>query len=261
MATRTTGWKIARASRQGTKNIRRDRPCQDHAVWAALPIAGSHTLVAAVADGLGSADMADRGARIATNVAVREASLLMWQQPDALQPERIETILDHAVLKARQRIQDVASRESVEPSRMATTLLLVVHINDTMATAQVGDGAAIVSVQPGRYITFSKPERGEYANETHSITSPRALQNCRIDIATSQRPVEVIALMTDGMVSLTLAASDHQPHEPFFQMMTDWLRTHDGPAHPNQQLADLLQSHRITARTDDDTTLLLAVRT
>ena len=261
MPARSTGWKTARASRQGTKNIRRNQPCQDHSVWAALPIAGSHTLVAAVADGLGSADMADRGARIATNVAVHEASLLMWQQQDALDPQRIETILTHAVLKARQRIQHVATRECVAPSRLATTLLLAVHINDTIATAQVGDGAAVVSVHQDRYMTFSKPERGEYANETTSITSPRFLQNCRIDIATSKTPVEAIALMTDGMVSLTLATTDDQPHEPFFQMMTQWLRDHDGPDHPNQYLADLLQSQKITKRTDDDTTLLLAVRT
>ena len=260
MTARPRTWRIARASRQGSKNQQRRQECQDHCVWATVPIAGSDTLVAAVADGLGSAPLSGRGARIATNVAVHQAALLVWREPQPVAPERLETILDLAVLSARRRIQQVAAREHEAPSQMATTLLLAIHTDNTMATAQIGDGAAVVSVQDGDFITFSKPERGEYANETHSLTSPRALQHCNIDIAVPQTPVSSIALMTDGMVSLTLAHPDQKPHEPFFEMMTEWLRQHRGRPHPNQQLGELLQSEKIRSKTDDDTTLLLAVR-
>ena len=260
MTPRRSAWKIARASRQGKKNRQRSQECQDHCWWATMPNIGSDTLVAAVADGMGTAEQGGRGARIAVNVAVGKAVALLRRERRPMAAERIETLLDAAVLAARSRIQAVAEREAMSPSTMATTLLLAVHVNDIMATAQVGDGAAVVSTQEGEYVTFSKPERGEYANETHSLTSRRALQRCNIDIAQSERPLRSIALMTDGMVNLTLAYADHRPHAPFFRTMTEWLRRHPGRPHPNNELGALLQSGKIRQKTDDDTTLLLAVR-
>ena len=86
------------------------------------------------------------------------------------------------------------------------------------------------------------------------------MANCRLDIVTFHTPARAIALMTDGMMSLTISTKDHKPHDPFFQTMTDWLRRHPMDPHPNQELGQILQSERTAQRTDDDTTLLLAVR-
>ena len=254
-------WKVAKASRQGTKNQKRGQECQDHCLWAVMPRTSPDTLVAAVADGLGSAEMGGYGARIAVHTSIHEATTLIQHERQPIDPERMETILDTAILSARNQIQMVADRKKIPPSKMATTLLLAIHAHNMMATAQVGDGAAVVSIKDNQFITFSKPERGEYANETHSLTSRRALQHCAIDIAVSENPVQTIALMTDGMVHLTLAQSNFEPHLPFFKPMTSWLTEYQGEHHPNIELGETLQSKKVRQKTDDDTTLLLAVRT
>ena len=43
--------------------------------------------------------------------------------------------------------------------------------------------------------------------------------------------------------------------------MSNWLRNHSQPQHPNLDLEKTLASSLITKRTDDDVSLLLAVRT
>ena len=259
MSAANGAWKVARASTQGKKNRNLGRQCQDRCWWAAVPGAGEDTLVAAVADGMGSAPASARGARIAVNVAVAEAALALHRE-GLPSPERLETILDSAVLAARNRIQQVAARDNMPASDLATTLLVALHAGNTLAVAQVGDGAAVVSTEAGRYLTFSKPQRGEYVNETYSLTSRKALQHCSIDIATSERPVRAITLMTDGMVPLTLANADQRPHGPFFAMLEEWLLEHPERPHPNGELGKILQSENIRRKTDDDITLLMAVR-
>ena len=260
MSMANSGWRVARASRTGSKNRRRNTDCQDHCCWAAVPNISADTLVAAVADGMGSAPSSALGSRIAVNAAVRQAVALLHQQDQPTPPERMETILDTAVISARREIENTAADLNVAASSMATTLLLAVHSNGIMATAQVGDGACVVSVQDDVFTTFARPERGEYANETHSLTSRRALQRCQIEIASSEQPVRSIALMTDGMMELTIAQRDHRPHQPFFTSLTQWLSRYPDRPHPNTELAKLLESDQIQQKTDDDTTLLLAVR-
>ena len=259
MSATSSAWRVARASTQGDRNRNIGHECQDRCWWAAVPAAGDDALVAAVADGMGSAPESARGARIAVNVAVAQAARALHHERQP-QPERLETMLDAAVLAARDRIQQVANRDKMPAADMATTLLLAIHVTGTLAVAQVGDGAAVVSTKDGQYLTFTKPQRGEYVNQTYSITSRKALQQCSIDIATSEHPIRTIALMTDGIVPLTLANADHRPHEPFFAMMEQWLLEHPEQPHPNGALGEILRSEKIRRKTADDTTLLMAVR-
>ena len=260
MSAATIGWRIARASRQGDKNRQRETACQDFSGWAAIPSISPDTLVAAVADGMGSAPLSGQGAQMAVHAAVSMAVALLHQTPNPPTPERLETILNAAMLSARQSVQQAAAVSHIPSTSMATTLLLAIHTADTMAIAQIGDGACVASTDQDHFLTLSRPMRGEYANETFSITSPRALQQCSIDIAKPRNPVQSIILMTDGMVGLTLAQADHEPHQPFFRDMTRWLADVPARPHPNTELAAILESDPIRRKTDDDTTLLLAVR-
>src|SRR5438093_57688 len=60
-------WRVAAASVCGTSHAKTGKPCQDTYRWAVLP---EGTLVAAVADGAGSAAHAEVGAALATETAV-----------------------------------------------------------------------------------------------------------------------------------------------------------------------------------------------
>lgn len=260
MTINVSDWRVARASRQGSKNLAREQECQDHSICVLLPSLNPDAIVAAVADGIGSAPLSDRGARIATNVAVFIASHLLSQEPYPLLNHRMETILYTAMLSARQRIEHVAQRDNLYHNDLATTLLLAVHADDLLGTAQIGDGAAVVSTGEGSFKTFTRPQKGEYSNETNSVTSRRSLQLCNIDIAQPPEPLRTLALMTDGVVSISLDSRELTPHQPFFETMANWLREHPERPHPNRELGDLLQSEKIRSKTDDDTTMILATR-
>ncbi|NJK69758.1 MAG: protein phosphatase 2C domain-containing protein, partial [Microcoleus sp. SU_5_3] len=57
-----TNWQVVAASVTGTSHEKRSQPCQDAHCWRLLP---NNVLAAAVADGAGSAALAEIGAKIA----------------------------------------------------------------------------------------------------------------------------------------------------------------------------------------------------
>ena len=68
-------------------------------------------------------------------------------------------------------------------------------------------------------------------------------------------------MFTDGLENLVLENNGYQrtPHGPFFKSMYDWLNRSDEPDR-TAQLGEFLASERVRSRTNDDVTLLLAMR-
>jgi len=70
-------------------------------------------------------------------------------------------------------------------------------------------------------------------------------------------------MFTDGLERLALDFRTQQPHTPFFNRVITPVRNSAGNgrnADLSRQLADFLNSADINARTDDDKTLVLAVK-
>lgn len=252
-------WRVAHASFTGTKHRTAGTPCQDYSCFLTMPRLSPDTLVAAVADGLGSASRGADGSRIAAEAACARASHLLWQwrrYPPT--PEVLETILYASLLEARQALNRAAQGNPRLLHEHATTLLVLLHLPPYIATAHIGDGAAVISHTPGDYRTIASPQRGEYANETASLTSRRALHQAQLTIARPHHSIAEIAMTTDGLLNLTFDMATLEPHPPFFSKMADWLR--NTKSHPHRQLQQLLSTPLLTDRTDDDITILLAVR-
>ena len=257
----STAWRVVKASHQGKKNQTLRRPCQDRATYALMPNLHDHdhnTLVAAVADGMGSAERGGQGAKIATQHAVRQMVDILWHT-SRTEPHHLETTLNAAALRARIEIENLAHQQRQPLDAYATTLLLFIHANNMVATLQVGDGAAVIGTTAG-LTTLAKPQRGEYANETNSLTSRRALQKAAIEIIRPPTKVDRIAMMTDGIMELSLDHKNRQPHAPFYEPLFAWLDQSADHPHPSAELHETLASRTIQAKTDDDTTLLLATR-
>ena len=261
LMTRKNHWRVAHASVTGTRHSGAGQECQDFSCFLRMPKLHPDALVACVADGLGSAKHGALAAQLAAETACLEASTLLWERQEAAKnPERIESLLNASILQARLVLEHQAEAMQEELTTLGTTLLIIVHVADTIAAAQVGDGAAVVSTQHGNYITLAQPQRGEYANETTALTSKRALQKCQLTIAQPPDPVQEIAMLTDGLLNISMDTSSMEPHQPFFAKLTNWLREYPDDEHPGLDLEDTLKSDFITKRTDDDLTLLLAVR-
>jgi hypothetical protein len=73
--------------------------------------------------------------------------------------------------------------------------------------------------------------------------------------------VRALALTTDGLLRLALKLPAYEPHPQFFQPLLTFAREAADETLAQTELADFLASERVCTRTDDDKTLLLAVRT
>ena len=253
-------WRVAHASATGSGHLAAGHACQDYTCFLFMPRLSPDTLIAAVADGLGSASHSATGARLSAQAACAHASHLLWaqrhRQPN---PDAIESVLSASLLHARTTLEFAALKRHIPLTSLATTLLLLIHTRGLLAAIQVGDGAAVASTALGEYRTLLKPQRGEYANETIALTSRRSLQQSDLTIVRPHTPVRELALTTDGLLNVTMDSTTLEPHPPFFSKMSHWLRTHDGAVHPNTDLGRILSSGFIARRTPDDVSLLIAV--
>ena len=255
-------WKIVSASVVGTGHVRSGRPCQDSTQYRYLPIAGApaDTLVAAVADGAGSALYSDRGARIAAAAGIATVADMLAAERAAVSPERLEEILVEAVAAARNAVDEVAQANGHGIREYATTFLVGAHVNGHLGAAQVGDGAIVAAPAGGAYELITNPDRGEYANETSFVTQSASVASSQIRVLPDFRPRN-IAMFSDGIQNLVLDYRDRTepiPHAPFFAGVFSWLENQpDGlPAYTG--LRSFLGSQRVRARTNDDVSLLLA---
>ena len=256
-ASKAQRWSVIRASVQGTSHIKTGQPCQDSSSVAMNAPDGM--LVAAVADGAGSAVLSADGSRIAADAATRSATRLLRLHTHPVYEGVLKEILQEAVNAARNALEAEAQKRESPLRDFATTLILAICAPEITGAAQIGDGAA-VSTDDGEsdeYTLFSAPQRGEYANTTNFITSD-GWQNT-LDIKMRRVGVNRVAMFTDGIQNIALsAASGNAPHAPFFDPLFNWAEKQEDTEAARNGLVAFLSSPRVTARADDDLTLLLA---
>jgi hypothetical protein len=254
-------WRYALASVAGPSHARQCTPCQDAAACELLVAAdGGPVLVAVVADGAGSAARSDEGAHLACARFVDGVRALLADGggPRDLTREFVATWL--ADFRA-----EVATRaEAAEGTARdyACTLLAAVVGDAAAAYCQIGDGAIVVAApdHPEDYGWVFWPQQGEFENTTHFATDPAAANLIAVEQA--DRPVDEVALFSDGLQRLALHYEGRTAHAPFFRPMFAPVRA-AGPGRADAlsaQLATFLASPAVNARTDDDKTLILATR-
>jgi hypothetical protein len=244
--------------------LRTGTECQDfHAVNVAAPVSGVEVVIAAAADGAGSAKRSLNGARQACHTFFECAQLavaLLGQELDFLYPDfALRTLED-----VRARIAELA-KESEEPlSAYACTLLGAIVSDHAAFFLQIGDGAIVYRMRDdaaaGWRLALS-PQRGEFANETIFVTRGDAER--RVSVARIVGPVAEFALMTDGIEHLAVKTVTGEPHALFFEHVFAGLRAAQGIGVATDHQAWLeafLASPQVCARTDDDKTIILCSR-
>jgi Protein phosphatase 2C len=244
-------WRFASARVTGTSHLKAGISCQDQ---LACTVAGTRTLVAAVADGAGSAALAERGAEVAVKSVVQILSYAL----DAGRSD-YHAMLREAAAVAREAVLTEAQQSGSDPRDLASTLLVAVVGPNGGGALQIGDGVIVVSDGANGWCWVFWPQRGEYANTTHFLTDEDAAE--RLQIEPFAGKVTDVALMTDGLESLALHYASKSVHEPFFHGMFQPLLDADGAEEINRLSASLerfLSSERVRSRTDDDVSLILA---
>lgn len=247
-------WRVVGTSVAGTSHQRMDLPCQDAHSWRIL---SNGLILISLADGAGTASRAADGARRAADCAIQalEESLSQGSPQDA---SGWEGLVTDAFRQARQCLRELAEAETLPLKHFATTLTCVAAAADWLAVGQVGDGIVVVGAQDGNLALAAQPQRGEYANETCFLTMEVALD--QMEVWVENRPVDHLVVMSDGLSRLALKIPGYEPHGPFFYPLLAFAAEAHDPSLAAQQLAAFLTSERVAERTDDDKTLVLALR-
>ena len=157
---------------------------------------------------------------------------------------------------AKMAIEVEAAVQEVEIRELATTLILTLATSDFVAVAQVGDGAAVVEDKQGKIEAITQPEQGEYLNETKFLIGFDAVETAQINVWQGE-PAH-LAVFSDGLQMLALKMPEGTPHKPFFSPLFQFISTVTDQTDAQEQLESFLRSPRVTQRTDDDLTLILA---
>ena len=248
-------WNVIGASAAGTSHIKNGIPCQDTHQYRQME---NGLLLIAIADGAGSAARSQEGAVCAVEVATQT---LIDCLADTIPQDgtQWEYLLIDAFSNARKAIIGLAQTEFTVPREFATTLTLVIADHQWLVTGQIGDGVVVAQFPDGDLTVATRPQRGEYANETYFLTMEDALDH--VEGCVYPRCIQALAVMTDGLTRLAMNMPDNQPHAPFFRPLLAFPVGKGDEANAFEQLLAFLDSDRVNARTDDDKTLVLAART
>jgi hypothetical protein len=123
----------------------------------------------------------------------------------------------------------------------------------------IGDGAAVVQ-SGGIWSAVSWPENGDYASQTFFITDD---PSPHLRITRLESPVDAVAVFSDGIERLVLDFSSRTAPAAFFDSMMKPFAVSSSVGRDLKLSASLmryLNTESINERTDDDKSLILAVR-
>jgi hypothetical protein len=228
-------WRVVAASVCGTSHLKNQQLCQD---------------------GAGSASQGKVGAMVAVETAIENISIKDITRDALADDEIVRSLLTDAILAARKAVEDEAAASNKQLQDLATTLIVMVASPEVVAVAQIGDGVAVAKDSAGNLLALTLPDSGEYINETTFLTSPRALETAQMRLW--REAIVNVGVLTDGLQMLALNMVVGEPHKPFFFPLFDFVANVQDKTVAKEQLVKFLGSERITQRTDDDLTLIIA---
>lgn len=285
-------WRVTAGSVRGVSHERAGMACQDAYAWH---VTEQGVLIAALADGAGSAPLAEIGAQVAVAASIEAlkgriaefaprppmpgeksgyagifsqnwgiggaaggaAPSLLGEKEGVSRSGAVQSLLLEALTVAHHAVAAEAARHGAPERDLATTLIVLLADADGAAAAQIGDGAVVFVDEADRMEALTRPPEAEYANETTFLTSPDALKTPQVAFRAGR--LTALAVFTDGLQRLALRLPEGEPHPPFFTPLFRFAAEVEDPTSAQAQLTAFLKSPRIMERADDDLTLLLAI--
>ncbi|HEY5742550.1 MAG TPA: PP2C family serine/threonine-protein phosphatase [Terrimicrobiaceae bacterium] len=243
-------WNVLGTSVTGVSHLRSGIPCQDYSAHELLN--RGKTAVIALSDGAGSASHSHLGSKIAVKAALSALKQVVESAPYC-DRDGAHYVLD----AARTAVIQSAGSFDRRAKDFACTLLFCVASESRASFVQLGDGAWIV-MAGGNLFPMTWPLQGEYANETNFLTSANWREG--FEFRETSFPINAMAGFTDGLQMVALHYASRSVHEPFFAPLFKVLASSLETSHLLESLAGYLSVEALNERTDDDKTLVLAVR-
>lgn len=218
---------------------------------------GSAVLVAAVADGAGSAPFSGEGASAAIDGFRVAVSAYL---DDGSVDEAGEIQLAAWLAAARAAVSRLAAERDLPARQFACTFLGAVVGASVALFVQVGDGMMVCqAAKENSWHAPIEPQRGEYRNETYFLSDDDAER--RAATCVLRVPLMRVALSTDGLEDLYFERSSGTPYAPFFEAVFETVATPQATDDDlSRALERYLDSEAVNALTSDDKTLVLAAR-
>ena len=214
------GWITAGAAVVGPAHRHAGRGCEDAFLVSTF---GGHCLLAAVADGAGSALRAADGAACVVNAAC--ATMRAWcsVQPTGWTVADITDAVAYGWLQAvRATVEAYAIEQTVPLGDFAATCLFVLADSHNVVALQIGDGGIALRSPQGSWSPLTWPLRGEYANETVFITSAEWQETAQI---VRGGTAAALAIFSDGFEILALNYREHRVNDHLLNPLADFLGT------------------------------------
>ncbi|HEY9681020.1 MAG TPA: PP2C family serine/threonine-protein phosphatase [Oculatellaceae cyanobacterium] len=249
-------WTWAAASCRGTSHIKRNVRRQD-AYSCSYGTTDGQTLIAIVSDGAGSAVMGGEGASLICRTLMTRARQFDFSQEELPTDETLWEWIN----AARQRIKQAAEARDLHARDFAATVIMAISSGANTLVAHCGDGSAVVRYEEtDEWTALSWPSQGQYASSTFFVTdNPEP----KLNISRCDTRVSALAVFSDGIERLALDMAAQKPFKPFFDGMIRPIASTEAQGcdqNLSMQLSRYLSGDAVNARTDDDKTLILAVR-
>lgn len=249
-------WRLAHASVAGSKHRDCARPCED-GYRVVVPRDG-RPLILAAADGAGSVGRARAGSELAVR-SVTEALAARLRNDTGADRDEIRAIFEACFRQVRGDIQQLAHDEGATRGDYASTLLFAAIWPDSAAFMQIGDGVIAFALEGAGWTMALKPHRGRYANETRFVTDDDAEEQAVFRLV--QGAVTRLAVLTDGLQGQVLEGDEAISSAFLDPLLSTLARASEAHSEIlSAALTRFLESGDVEAHTDDDRTLILAVR-
>jgi hypothetical protein len=250
-------WVTASASVRGAGHVKTNTPCQDYSIVRTS--ADSKWVSIVVSDGAGTANRSDEGARHVTQYFGSELMKLATELNTRSPGNWVNDFVIEKVLETRKALRLIAQSDNIRDFNCTLVACLIgpqggfsIHIGDGVIIGGFRDHTN--GVDSGRLFA-SKPENGEYANETFFITEKDWIRHLRIQPIPS---LDWIVCCSDGGSALALV-SDETPKMGFLQPVIDTIVAISDVRLRNSRLIDFLSDSQADKVTGDDKTLVIAI--
>jgi hypothetical protein len=251
-------WIIASASVRGESHVKTGAPCQDESVIKTTPDGKWVALV--VSDGAGTANRADEGSKHVVKYFSEELLKLVIALEDQPPGNWINDFVIEKVLETRKSLRNLAQTDNIRDFNC--TLVACLQGPNGGFSIHIGDGSIVGGYRDesngdevGR-LFVSKPENGEYANETFFITEKDWIRHLRI---TPMPKLDWVLCCTDGGGALALV-NDEALKIGFLEPVMESVFGFDDAKSRGKVLAEYLSDVKSNKVTGDDKTLALAIR-
>lgn len=253
-------WRTLTSSVTGSFHRQNHMPCQDSYLIADTMNLSGHPFICAVSDGVGSAMLAETGARIAVETAV---NTLLLKMSNHFTPLGMSTFID-IFCEVRDELNRVSVEQQCSIHELACTLQLVFLSDTRLYVAHIGDGT-ILGIRPNNQVdVLSTMKEKVFVNSTFSITSDTMLDEIQVtEIQQTNCDVyDGIIMTTDGADVLCVDYASMSAYMPFFTYIFSWIDENRDQTETwfADELTRLFQSEAVELNTSDDITFIYARR-